>query len=233
MKSGLTKHAERLIYISIAPCLILLSACSSTPKAEKITSANGSSISVNSGIVPIELNDNKQADRQLREVTPTHTGVGAGISVLTSVLSGGLAVNTFHKENLKGNAIDSLPEPTKTYLTPKAKPIISAWLQKNTNNYQYKNTLHIGGAQWLLVYQDLSTDNSTYELRYTAKFYKKAEDANMFSNPIIAECTPKPETAPLKNWQDNNYALVKKVTEKYMDSCLLELDNQLPRLLKQ
>lgn len=69
-------------------------------------------------------------------------------------------------------------------------------------------------------------------MRYTIKFYKKPEDANMFSAWVIAECTPTVVTAPLADWQANNYALVTKTTEKYMDSCLLELDNQLPRLLK-
>jgi len=148
------------------------------------------------------------------------------------VFSGGLSVNTFSKDDLRGNTIDSLPEPTKAYLTPKAKPIISDWLQNNAHGYQYKNDLNIAAAQWLLVYQDLSTDNSNYELRYTVKFYKKPEDANMFSAFIISECSPKPETASLVDWQANGYALVKKTTEKYMDSCLLELNNQLPRLLK-
>lgn len=218
--------------MSIAFGALLLTACASAPKTEKITATNGSSLSLYSGFASTDMNNNQYADVKLREVTPAHTGAGVGLNVLTSVLSGGLSVNTFSKDGLKGNTIDSMPEPTKTYLTPKAKPIISAWLQKNANGYQYKNDLNIVAARWLLVYQDLGTDNSNYELRYTVKFYKKPEDANMFSAFIISECTPKPETATLADWQANGYALVKKTTEKYMDSCLLELDNQLPRLLK-
>lgn len=212
--------------------VVLLTACASSPKTEKVTAANGSSISLYSGFASNDMNNNKNADVKLREVTPAHTGAGVGLNVLTSVLSGGLSVNTFSKDDLRGNTIDSLPEPTKAYLTPKAKPIISDWLQNNANGYQYKNDLNIAAAQWLLVYQDLGVDNSNYELRYTVKFYKKPEDANMFSAFITSECTPKPETAPLVDWQANGYALVKKTTEKYMDSCLLELNNQLPRLLK-
>lgn len=218
--------------LSVVCGAILLTACSSTPKLEKVTTANGSSISLYSGFISTEMNNNQHPDVHLREVTPTHTGVGVGINMLTSVLAGGLAASTFSKEGLKGNSIDTLPEPTKTYLTPKAKPIISAWLEKNGNGYQYKEALNITAAQWLLVYQDLSANDSNYELRYTVKFYKKPEGSNMFSSFVVAECTPKPDTAKLADWQANGYALVKKTTEKYMDSCLLELDNQLPRLLK-
>lgn len=218
--------------LSVVCSALLLTACSSTPKPEKITAANGSSISLYSRFISTEMNDNQHPDVHLREVTPTHTGVGVGINVLTSVLAGGLAASSFSKEGMKGNSVDSLPEPTKTYLTPKAKPIISAWLEKNGNGYQYKEELNIVAAQWLLVYQDLSANNSNYELRYTVKFYKKPEDSNIFASFVVAECTPKPDTAKLADWQANGYALVKKTTEKYMDSCLLELDNQLPRLLK-
>jgi len=218
--------------MGIAFGALLLTACASAPKTEKITAANGSSVALYSGFISTDMNGNRYADVKLREVTPAHTAGGMGLNVLTSVLAGGLVANTFSKEGLKGNSIDSLPEPTKAYLTPKAKPVIAAWLQKNGNGYQYKNDLNIVAAQWLLVYQDLGADNSNYELRYTVKFYKKPEDANMFSAFIISECTPKPETAKLADWQANGYELVKKTTEKYMDSCVLELDNQLPRLLK-
>lgn len=218
--------------MSVVCGALLLTACSSTPKTEKITAATGSSISLFSGFASTDMNNKQHPDVHLREVTPTHTGVGVGMNVLTSVLSGGLAASTFSKDGLKGSSIDALPEPTKSYLTPKAKPIISSWLEKNGSGYQYKENLNIVAAQWLLVYQDLSQDNSNYELRYTVKFYKKPEDANIFSSFIIAECTPKPDTATLADWRENSYALVKKTTEKYMDACLLEMDNQLPRLLK-
>ncbi len=223
---------KKSIGMIIVSCTVLLSACSSTPKSEKITAANGSSVSLYSGFVSSDMNDNRYADVHLREVTPTHTGVGVGINVLTSVLSGGLGASTFSKDGLKGNSIDALPEPTKTYLTPKAKPLVANWLQKNASGYQYKEELNIVAAQWLLVYKDLSSANSDYELRYTVKFYKKPEDGSMFSSYIIADCSPTPATATLADWRANNYALVTKTTEKYMDSCLLELDNQLPRLLK-
>ncbi|MBF7982201.1 MULTISPECIES: hypothetical protein [Rahnella] len=217
--------------IAVVTASLLLSACS-TPKTEKITAANGSSIGLYSGFASADLNNNRAPDVVLREVTPAYTAAGVGLNVLTSVLSGGIAVNTFSKENLKGTKIDALPEPTSAYLTPRAKPLIARWLEKNGNGYQYKNNLNIVAAQWLLVYKDLSSANSDYELRYTVKFYKKPEDANMFSAWVIAECTPPVVAAPLADWRANNYALVTKTTGKYMDSCLLELDNQLPRLLK-
>ncbi|WP_241608494.1 hypothetical protein [Rosenbergiella australiborealis] len=214
------------------PCVLLLSACASTQKTDEVSAQNGSSVPIFIGFIDEDLNNDRYADNVLREVTPTHTGVGLGINILASVLSKGLSVTTFTKENLRGNQISSLPEPTKFYLTPKAKPIISDWLEKNTQGYQYKNVLNIGAAKWLLVYQDLSSNNSNYELRYTVKFYKKPENSNIFSSYIISDCTPKPEVATLTDWRANNYMLVQETTRKYMDFCLLQLENQLPRLLK-
>lgn len=211
---------------------LMLAACATTPNTDKITAANGSSVALYTGFVSAELNNNQYADLHLREVTPAHTGVGVGINVLASVLARGISASTFSKDTLKGNNIDTLPEPTEAYLKPKAKLVIADWLQKNGNGYQYKNDLNIVAAKWLLVYQDLSTENSNYELRYTVKFYKKPEDGNMFSSFIMAGCSPKPDVAKLADWQANGYALVKKTTEKYMDSCVLELQNQLPTLLK-
>ncbi|KGT86737.1 hypothetical protein NG99_24695 [Erwinia typographi] len=50
---------------------------------------------------------------------------------------------------------------------------------------------------------------------------------------MLAECAPTPQSAPLEEWRANGYQKVTQISQTYMDACLLELDNQLPRLLAQ
>ena len=55
----------------------------------------------------------------------------------------------------------------------------------------------------------------------------------MFSAYTVAECSPVPVEANLSEWERDNYKKVTIETQKYMDACILELNNQLPRLLKK
>lgn len=224
---------KKVLCVSMAISLLLLTACSSNNNVEKVTAANGSSIGVRTFYALPENNNNQYADAKLRIVTQADTGVGVGLSVLTSVLAGGLSASTFSKDTLKGSSVDSLPEPTKSYLVPKAKVVIAEWLQKNSAGYNYKNNLNITPARWLLVYQELSKSDTPFELRYAVTFYKRSEGGNMFSAFDQFKCSPTPRTASLAQWQASDYAMVEQVTTEYMDNCLSQLDGQLTALLKR
>ncbi|MDW5500332.1 hypothetical protein R6Y99_11085 [Pseudomonas lundensis] len=224
---------KKVLCVSMATSLLLLTACSSTNNVEKVTAANGSSIGVKTFFALPENNNNQYADTKLRVVTQADTGVGVGLSVLTSVLAGGLSASTFSKDTLKGSSVDTLPEPTKSYLVPKAKAVIADWLQKNGAGYSYKNNLNITPAKWLLVYQELSKSDTQFELRYAVTFYKRPEGGSMFSAFDQFKCSPTPRVASLAQWQASDYAMVKQVTTEYMDNCLSQLDGQLTALLKR
>lgn len=166
---------KKVLCVSMVSSFLLLTACSSTNNVEKVTAANGSSIGVKTFFALPENNNNQYADTKLRIVTQTDTGVGVGLQVLTSALTGGLSASTFSKDMLKGSSVDILPEPTKSYLVPKAKVVIADWLQKNGAGYSYKNNLNITPARWLLVYQELAKSDTQFELRYAVTFYKRPE----------------------------------------------------------
>ena len=55
----------------------------------------------------------------------------------------------------------------------------------------------------------------------------------MFSAYTVAECSPIPVEANLSEWERDNYKKVTIETQKYMGACIMELNNQLPRLLKK
>lgn len=221
------------VLIAGAVSLTLLTGCAGSNKPHKVQATNGSTLDVATVFASPDMNNNHYADTKLREVSPVHSGAGMGLSVLSAVLGGGISSNAFDKEGYKGSSIDTLPEPTALYLGPKAESKIHDWLGKNAGGYNYTQPLYIAAAQWSLVYSDMLATNSNYDLTYRVKFYKRPEGGNILSAYVVSECSPTRVTAPLSDWKVNNYAKVTQETQKMMDACLLELDNQLPRLLKK
>lgn len=221
------------ILITGALSLTLLTGCAGNTHSNRVQATDGSTLNVATIFAPAEMNDNRYADPKLREVTPAQSGTGMGLAVLSAALGGGISSRSFDKNNYKGTAIDTMPEPTSRYFAPKAEEKIQAWLGKNGNGYAYTQPLFIAAAQWSLVYTDMSASNSNYDLSYRVKFYKRPEGGNMLSAYVVSECAPAHVTAPLNDWKANNYEKVTQETQKMMDFCLFELENQLPRLLKK
>ncbi|ABP60791.1 MULTISPECIES: hypothetical protein [Enterobacteriaceae] len=221
------------LLIAGAMSLAFLTGCAGKANSHKVQAANGSTLDVATIFTPVDMNNNHYADLKLREVSPAHSGTGMGLAILSVALGGGINTSSFDKDNYKGSSVDSMPEPTSRYLGPKAESQIKTWLEKNGNGYAYKQPLFIAAAQWSLVYTDMSASNSNYDLTYRVKFYKRPEGGNMLSAYVVSECSPTRATAPLSDWKANNYAKVAQETQKMMDACLLELENQLPRLLKK
>ncbi|MCT4708607.1 hypothetical protein MUA03_22385 [Enterobacteriaceae bacterium H16N7] len=218
--------------LTVVASMAILTGCATSVKPDTVKAANGSTVDILSVPALADLNKNRIADNKLREVTPTHAATGMGLAVL-GALTGNINSGDFDKENYKGNTIDALTNPTDTWFTPKAKQNISQWLAANANGYTYKQPLYIGHATWALIYNDATAADPSYQLKYKLIFYKRPEGGNIFSAFTVAECSPTPVEAKLSDWRMDNYSRVTAETEKYMNSCLLELNNQLPRLLKK
>jgi len=221
------------LLITGAVTLTFLTGCAGNNHSQKVQATNGSTLDVATLFAPPDMNNNHYADPKLREVSPAHSGTGMGLAILSVALGGGINTSSFDKDNYKGSSVDSMPEPTARYLGPKAEGQIKGWLDKNGGGYAYQQPLFIAASQWSLVYTDMSASNANYDLTYRVKFYKRPEGGNMLSAFVVSECAPARTTAPLSDWKANNYAKVTQETQKMMDACLLELENQLPRLLKK
>lgn len=218
------------IIAAMVASAVIVSGCASV-KPETVQAANGSSVQMLSTGALSELNNNRIPDAHLREVNPSHFATGMGVAVL-GALTGSIRSSDFDKENYKGTSVDTLPNPTKTYFVPKARQSLIRWLNENGEGKTYKQELRIGYATWALIYKDMGTDNSVYQLKYKVLFYKRPESGNAFSAYTVAECAPVPVEASLSEWHADNYKKVTVETNKYMDACLLEFNNQIPRLLK-
>lgn len=220
------KHYIILVFVT------LISGCATTDKPDVITAENGSAVAVFSTPAPADLNHNRYTLRYLRIVTPGHNAVMKTVAVL-SLVTGNFNSGSFNKENYKGKIIESLENPTVDYFIPKAKPIVRAWLNEHAEGYQYKQPLYLSYADWALIVKDAMATDSLYQLKYKIIFYKLPEDGGRFTPYTVAECAPSPVEATLADWQANNYQKVTEETENYMNGCLTELNNQLPRLLKR
>ncbi|UBN52551.1 hypothetical protein [Pantoea agglomerans] len=214
--------------------ITLLAGCAGGKKPTVVKGSGGSSLEVYTSLAQPDMNDSHYADDHLRVVGPASTGVVAGLTAVGALLgSVSASSDMFDKKGYRGSKIDALPEPTSHYFAPKAEAKIARYLDQNGGSYAYQNILFIGASHWSLVYTDLSSANSNYDLSYRVIFYKRPEGGTMFSAYTVASCEPAAKTAPLAEWQANNYQKVTQETEKMMDACLLELENQLPRLLKK
>lgn len=230
--NGIKINMNRLVITGVLS-LAFLTGCAGKNNAHKVQAASGSSLDVSSTFVSTDMNNNHYPDIKLRVVSPVTTGAMVGLSVMTAVLGGGIGSATFDKNQYKGTSVDTMPEPTSGYFSPRAEVKIKHWLDKNGNGYVWTQPLYIAAAQWSLIYTDMSASNSNYDLTWRVVFYKRPEGGNILSAYIISECSPTHVTAPLNDWKANNYARVTLETQKMMDACLLELENQLPRLLKK
>lgn len=212
----------------------LLTGCAGGKKPTIVKGTDGSTLEVSSILASADLNQNRYADDHLRIVSPAVTGLAAGLTAAGALLgSFSFSSDMFDKNSYKGTTVDALPEFTSRYFAPKAEAKIAQYLSKQGGSYAYGERLYIAASRWSLVYSDLSTANSNYDLSYRVIFYKRPEGGSMFSAFTVASCEPTVKTAPIADWRANNYQKVTQETEKMMDACLLELDNQLPRLLKK
>ena len=218
--------------LSCLTAVALLSGCASV-KPSVIEGSNKSSLGVLYHAAPAEFNaKNVYSDPYLREVTPVHSVTGFGLAVLSAAL-GNVNGSSFDKETYKGNVLKTLKNPTLEYFKPRANQTIKAWLEANGAGYVYQQPLHIGYSTWSLIYKNLNSSDSLYDLKYKVFFYKKPEKGSFFSGFVKQACSPAPVEANLAEWRKNQYAKVKVVTQQLMDQCLQQFEQQLPILLKK
>ncbi|PPV04905.1 hypothetical protein XBLMG947_3877 [Xanthomonas bromi] len=170
-------------------------------------------------------------DDMLRVVRRGHTGAVVGLQIATSLFARGVAVSAFNKGQFKGEKMKGLGNPgyqlqrdavkahLKTYFTghPAALPVDPFPLQ-------------VLMSDWLLVYQSLADTKSPYELRYAVTIGgERTGLLKRKASPVSLDCTPTPRTASLKEWEANDYALVKAAAQAYSDECAAKFAERLPQ----
>lgn len=199
---------------------------------------------VYSNRVPIEVEQGigvqrDKGDSELRVVTRTHTGLGIGLQVVTSILVRGVSAHSFSKENLNGDAIKDVAHPAGTTFRKSLEARIDGLLD-DPNAFPlgkpavYRRPLYISSHQFLLVYTELDKDDPLFELHMVVGIAKKKEKsfALLPAAPYMcSRSTKSEENMKLKDWETDNYQHVRRLADKWAEECAEELSVVLPTML--
>lgn len=177
-----------------------------------------------------------KGDEVLRLVQRSTTGNVAAaytaVNVLTGLLGGGVKVGSFHKDQLKGTKIDSIPNPALAALPGAFRNRLDAYFEQHRDALPAEHrAMQIDAGDWLLVYQKLSDADTQYELRFQAHVGvppKKLGFMKFERSNISMSCQPEPKVASLEQWQAEDYALVKSTANAYVEECAEHFAQALP-----
>ncbi|WP_294993139.1 hypothetical protein [uncultured Stenotrophomonas sp.] len=185
-----------------------------------------------------DKNGQPHGDRELRLVTREHTGQAAagriGMVAVSLLARGSFSgdANGFSKRGLEGDRIVTLPSPSFS--------IMPALIRKELDSYfaahpealpEGVTVLQVAAGEWSLIYQKLSDSQTQYELRHEASI--RFPIVRKFLRSTGGEgvhCVTAPVAAPLANWQEDRYALVKATARQYAQQCVAQFAAQLPKL---
>lgn len=211
---------------------LLLAGCSNQPlpPTEKvvqttlINGGNGSTLKIDS-YEQLLTDTHQPTDTSLRYITRADTSKVVAlktISFIAGAFIGGSSVNGFSKDELRGTAITSLPNPTVSFFSEGVEKSLHAAVAEKPAG-QLKHPLEIRPYVWMLVYENLS-GGENYELHYSATLLRGKDHPEAKPDYASLSCTPTPVKAPLAEWEANNYQKVNDVTRGYMENCLQDFE---------
>lgn len=175
---------------------------------------NGSKINI---IIEDSINGDivEDTNNYLNVVTRSDTAqvVGLKVAHFATMMLGGLGgtTQTFTKEDLKGNYINSVPNKTIDYLKPELYTILK---EINANN---DNSITIRPFKFKLIYDGL-TDNK-YNFIYNTYISSKYFNFICSNDDLSLD----DKTKPFNDWEFNNYELVQDATLKAIKTCMTRL----------
>ena len=176
-------------------------------------------------------NGRNSGDDVLRVVRRAHTGRAVGLQVLTGALLGGVGGVGFGKARLHGEKIKTIQNPGQELLQVALRSKLDGYFSAHPDAMPREPvSLHISGHDWLLIYQELDNSSTAYELRYGAHIQgasKKIGFMRAEASPIALQCEPTPRTAPLEQWEKDDYAAVKVAAAEYAEQCAADFEKKL------
>ena len=160
-------------------------------------------------------------DFRVVHASTTHKNVGGQIALNVALLllgGGGMNFRTFDKEGLIGESPEDLKDknrlknPAQSLLLEEFQRQTWDWLAANpkTSELKFSKPLIISSAAWRLVYNSLSSDDNTYQLKLDVEIYKRRDKASFFSDPVQVGngCHFVSKALPLDDWKANDYQAV-------------------------
>lgn len=180
-----------------------------------------------------------------REATSKNVGTQVALNVLLLAVGGGVGVQGFSKDGLKGAPITDVkdrrnlqnPIPNTFVNDLRSNLNALAQAQPEFSSKVYRNAFMITDGHTRLVYENLTgTEEETFRLKTDLLIYKRKETAGMFSiSPFVeVDCkNQSPEPLPLATWAEQDYQLVRKQLTAMLDQCAKKVAMELPNFLKE
>lgn len=184
-------------------------------------------------------NGNRVGDHVLRLVmradTAAVTAAKVGLSAL-AFLSGVGDIgtsNSFSKNNVRGDDIQSVPSPAFGALPGMIREQLALYFAAHPGAIPSdERTVEASAGQWSLVYQKLSDAETPYELRHdvTIGFPVVRKLFRSASGGQGVHCQDEARVAPLQEWQADDYAKAKAASREFAEACMVRFIAELPRL---
>jgi len=177
-----------------------------------------------------------------RETTGKVVAAQVALNILMLATGGGGGFQTFSKNDLVGDRIesaqrDNLRNPTSTDFVRRLDDRVQAAIRADETLRQraFEHPLVVAGGNARLVYDALAgTDEAKYALKSRLQVYKRKEATRLWSPSVSVDCAePSGEALPEAEWAADDYALVRTSLQSMLDACEGAVLARLPELLKE
>jgi hypothetical protein len=179
-----------------------------------------------------------------RATTTKNAAVQVGLNVLLFAVGGGVSLNGFGKDDLKGETIEdavdrqNLSNAVSTAFVERMQLAINDAIKASPESVSaMSNPLLVAGGNARLIYENLGgSDQEEFRLKTDMLLYKKREGAGLFSvrPAIMVQCAEQsPKAVAQSQWAEDGYKAVKVELEAAWASCVQKVIADLPKLLEQ
>lgn len=221
--------------VSLAVSAFLLAACAGNPPklpTEKISASKDIPLSgdnhVALRVASVINSEQKNSQNVLNVVSRSDTAQVVGLKALQfglMLFSGGVGtqqVDGFSKENLKGTNIDGVVNPSASDLEPGLVALLNSVSLKPE---AAGKAVKVSPGKFKLIYDGLNSDNYNFVYDTTITFSTDTTKGSYSYTCDSTSLMSQDRQKSYDEWTRDNYAQVRKVTQKLAEQCMGELNS--------
>ncbi|GEM_PF-288933 len=180
---------------------------------------------------PAGLPGHRDVDLKLRLVSRGDTGKVVTLKLVqlaAAAKAGGGRVDGFSKKNLRGTVIESVSSPAVDEIPALLRRHLAEYFTAHPDALpEHAQIVSANAGLWSLTYQSLSGNAVPYDLQHEATL--TIAQSSPISPPWLSiTCSDPVQTAPLEDWQADDYAQVRTAARQFAQRCVDRLVEQLP-----
>lgn len=167
-------------------------------------------------------------DADLRLVTRSDMGVAtlAKINIFALAAVGARKARGFSKDALQGDTIEGISSPAVAHLPGMLQQRLAAYFHAHPDALPgHPVTVRADPRLWALTYEQLTGSQVPYQLKHNATITILPEKGPATLN---VDCIDGTQTAPLAQWQADDYAQVRSVAKELAEQCVERFAARLP-----